>query len=150
MTRRESMLELKNILLEISFVEKTRIFLVVGVLLSAFTLTAQSEELIDNVGSFYGHILIISLDADTINYVLETPNSSTGVREECTLAIHQSTSISDELMFIKDTGRMTKILLKQPFVQEISFNNNYNYLYLRIHHGVIEKQILSNEAREFW
>ncbi len=150
MTRRESMLELKNRLLEISIVEKVRIFLVVGALLSAFTLTAQSEEHIDNAEGFYGHILIISLDADTIEYLLEAPNSSTGEREECTLTIHQSTSITDELLFIKDTGRMTKIVFKQPFAQEISFENQYNYLYLRIHHGVIEKQILSNEAREFW
>lgn len=99
---------------------------------------------------FFGHIVIISFDIDTINYKLTVPNQTNGNREPFSSRINNSTAISNEIIFRKDTSSWTKIQFTNPFVQEINFDNNYNYLYIRIHNGTIEKLIFSDEAREFW
>jgi hypothetical protein len=101
--------------------------------------------------SDFGHIIIISFDHDSIKYELFTPSLiSVDEKQQNVLYSNKSTSVTKEIVFIKSKEINTLISFTHPFVKDIHFKNEFNYLYIQIKNREIKNLIFSNELRFFY
>lgn len=97
-----------------------------------------------------GSVFIISFDADSVLYKLQAPKLNSLDSDFYTLKINRSTSVTDEIIFLKSKERNTQIIFHKPFYEIVNYDNSFRYLYIKITGGKISAIMYSNEPRELF